>query len=132
MGVGWASWEDSGCVLRSTPSPDVFFGGTLVERFHTRVLVGAFLILSSRLSSVSHANYLVFRGKASFFYLSVFIEVINITGIGIFRIGLLTEQRGDSTLSENSTLASRPHSARRDARRDSRLRTVASLSLIHI
>ena len=48
-----------------------------------------------------------------------------IAGVGIFRTGLLTEQRGDPTLSENSMLTSRLHSARPDARRDSRLRTVA-------
>ena len=53
------------------------------------------------------------------------IKVIDVTGIGIFRTGSLVEQRGDSTLSENSTLTSRPHSARPDARRDTRLRTAA-------
>ena len=53
------------------------------------------------------------------------IKVTTITGIGIFRTGSLTAQRGNSTLSENSTLTSRPHSARPDARRDTRLRTAA-------
>ena len=55
----------------------------------------------------------------------VLIEVTNITGIGIFRTGSLTAQRGNSTPSENSTLTSRPHSALPDARPGSRLRNAA-------
>ena len=49
-------------------------------------------------------------------------EVTNITGIRMFRTGSLTAKRGDSTLSETSTLSVSPHSTLAPAPRDSRLR----------